>query len=129
MIELNFSNMMEEVIGVSGLPESIIEDFIDKVKGAHKKIEERFWPELAFIDLISQDTSEIKKIAQEVRTESENFLILGIGGSALGPRAILEALSPFHNLQKIPKVFIYDNVDPRTLQQMLAIIDLKTTSV
>ena len=129
MIELNFSNMMEGVIGVSGLPEGIIEDFRRKGEEVHKQIQDRLWPELSFIDLISQDTSEIKKIAQEVRTESENFLILGIGGSALGPRAILEALSPFHNLQKIPKVFIYDNVDPKTLQQMLTIIDLKTTSV
>jgi len=129
MIELNFSNMMEEVIGVSGLPESIIEDFRKKGEEAHKHIQDRLWPGLSFIDLISQDTSEIKKIAQEVRTKSENFLVLGIGGSALGPRAILEALSPFHNLQKIPRVFIYDNVDPKTLKNMLSLVDLKTASV
>ena len=129
MIELNFSNMMEEVIGAGGLSERQIEKLRERAEEADKQIKDRLWPELAFIDLISQDTSEIKKIAEEVRAESENFLILGIGGSALGPRAILEALSPFHNLQKRPRVFIYDNVDPRTLRQILSLTDLKTTFV
>ncbi|MDI6890160.1 MAG: glucose-6-phosphate isomerase [Thermodesulfovibrionales bacterium] len=129
MIELNFSNMMEEVIGVRGLSKRILEDFQGKVIDVHGQIRDRLWPELAFIDLPSQDTSEIKKIAQEVREESENFLILGIGGSALGPKALLEALSPFHNFTKSPKVFIYDNVDPRTLKHILSLIDLKKTSV
>ncbi|MEW6003047.1 MAG: glucose-6-phosphate isomerase [Nitrospirota bacterium] len=129
MIELNFSNMMEKVIGVRGLSENIVESFQEKVKEAHKQIKDRRWPELAFIDLLSQDTSKIKRIAKEVIAESENFLILGIGGSALGPRAILEALSPLHNFQKRPKIFIYDNVDPWTLKRILTLTDLKTTTV
>ncbi len=129
MIGLNFSNMMEDVIGAEGLSERIIENFSGRIEEAHKKIEDRITPELAFIDLHSQDTSEIKNTARHIMEISENFLILGIGGSALGPRAILEAMSPFHNLQKKPRVFIYDNVDPRTLKHILSLIDLKTTSV
>ncbi|MBI5188296.1 MAG: glucose-6-phosphate isomerase [Nitrospirae bacterium] len=129
MIELNFSNMMEEVIGKNGLSERRIEGFRGRVEDAHEQIKDRRWPELAFIDLLSQDTSEIKNIARHIREETEDFLILGIGGSALGPRAILDALSPFHNLQKKPRVFIYENVDPRTLKQILSLIDLKKTSI
>ncbi len=129
MIELDFSNMVEEVIGIKGLSENALVDFREKAEEAHRQIKNRLWPEFSFIDLLSQDTSEIKKIALKVKKESENFLILGIGGSALGPRSLLEALSPFHNLQKRPRVFIYDNVDPRTLRQILSIIDLKKTSV
>lgn len=129
MIELNFSNLMEDVIGVNGLSKGVIENFRDKAENANKQIRDRIWPELVFIDLLSQDTSTIKSTAAHVRKTSENFLILGIGGSALGPRAILEAMSPFHNLQKKPRVFIYDNVDPRTLRHIFSLIDLKTTSV
>src|SRR4030042_1302952 len=121
--------MMEGVIGVNGLSGGIIENFRDRIKNAHKQIRDRARPELAFIDLLSQDTSEIKDTARYIRKTSENFLILGIGGSALGPRAILEALSPFHNLKKKPRVFIYDNVDPRTLKHIISLVDLKTTSV
>ncbi|MBE0425095.1 MAG: glucose-6-phosphate isomerase [Nitrospirae bacterium] len=129
MIELNFSNMMDEIIGRSGLSESTIKDFNKTAENAHAKIKKRLRPELAFLDLLYQDTPEIKNIAKYIRENTENFLLLGIGGSALGPRAILEAISPFHNLQRKPRVFIYDNVDPRTLKNILSFADLKTTSV
>jgi len=129
MIELNFSNMMKEVIGDRGLSKEEVDDFRGRVKEAHRQIKKRLWPELAFIDLIYQDVAEVKRVAREIRKRSENFLILGIGGSALGPRALLEALSPFHNLRKRLKVFIYDNVDPRTLKNILSLIDVKKTSV
>jgi len=129
MLELNFSNMMEDVIGGNGLSGNVIENFRDKAEIANKQIRDRVWPELAFIDLLSQDTSGIKSSAAHVRETSENFLILGIGGSALGPRAILEAMSPFHNLQKKPRVFIYDNVDPRTLKHIFSLVDMNKTSV
>jgi glucose-6-phosphate isomerase len=96
---------------------------------AHRRIKERQSPGLGFLDLISQNTDQIKKTAQYIKKKSENFLILGIGGSALGPRAILDALSPFHNMRKRPLVFIYDNVDPVTLKEILKIIDLRKTMI
>ncbi len=129
MIELNFSNMMEEVIGIKGLTERVLEDSKGKVEEAHIQINVKKWKELEFLDLPYKDTSEIKRIAKEIREDSDNFLVLGIGGSALGPRAVLEALSPFHNLRKSPRVFIYDNVDPRTLNHIISLIDLKKTTV
>jgi glucose-6-phosphate isomerase len=64
-----------------------------------------------------------------VRQESDTFLVLGIGGSALGPRAVLEGLRPLHNLREKPRVFIYDNVDPRTLKSILSLVDLKRTTI
>lgn len=128
MLELNFSNMMQDVIGEKGLSEKQIESVRATARDIHRRIKSKELPELAFIDLLEQDTSEIKKVASEVRKKFENFLVLGIGGSALGPRAILEALSPFHNLDKKPRVFIYDNVDPKTLKRILSLINLKKTT-
>lgn len=129
MLELNFCNMMSEFLGENGISEKQIEALRDVIARAHDNIAERRWPELEFIDLISQDTGEIKKAAEWIRSNSEDFLVLGIGGSALGPRAILEALSPFHNLRKKPRVFICDNVDPRTLKHVLSLIDKEKTIV
>jgi glucose-6-phosphate isomerase len=129
MIQLNFSNMMARIIGANGLSESAIKNLSGRTGEAHIRLKEKLRPELSFINLLSQDTSEIKRTARQIRKTSENFLLLGIGGSALGPKAILEALSPFHNLKKKPRVFIYDNVDPGTLKNILGIVDLKATSV
>ena len=129
MITLNFANMMEEIIGKNGLTEREIEDFKPEAIKAFEQLSQRKWKELDFLDLPEQDTGQIKEIARWVKDSSEYFLLLGIGGSALGPRAILEALSPLHNLRMTPRVFIYDNVDPRTLDAILSIIDLKKTAV
>ncbi len=129
MLSLNFANVMDEVIGDKGLTEREIEDLRPRITDALKQIRDRKWEELAFLDLPEQDTEKIKDLAVKIKNDSENFLLLGIGGSALGPRAIVEALSPLHNLRKKPRIFIYDNVDPRTLSAILSVIDLKKTTV
>lgn len=129
MIELNVANMMDAVIGAKGLNEGRIAGFNGLFSAAHEAIAKRKHPGLAFMDLKEQDTSEIKRMASQVRETSESFLILGIGGSALGPKTILEALSPLHNLRKAPRVFIYDNVDPMTLDALLSVIDIEKTTV
>ncbi|MBF0465695.1 MAG: glucose-6-phosphate isomerase [Nitrospirae bacterium] len=129
MLEVYFGNMLEEVIGEKGLSLNQIEGIREKVLSAHKQIEERKWKELSFLDLGGQTTTEIKKIARHVRETSEHFVILGIGGSAIGPRAILESLSPLHNYRGKPKIHIFDNIDPRTIATMLEIIDPAKTTV
>jgi glucose-6-phosphate isomerase len=129
MITLNFANMMEKVIGPNGTSDEAIEGLKTRVEEIHWEIIGRKRPELEFMGLPDQDTTDVKKLADEIRAESDSFLLLGIGGSALGPRAVIEALSPFHNLREKPKVFIYDNVDPRTLKHILSVIDLRRTTV
>ncbi|MDO8303164.1 MAG: glucose-6-phosphate isomerase, partial [Sedimentisphaerales bacterium] len=65
----------------------------------------------------------VKKIAAEVKG-CENFVVLGIGGSALGNIALQTALNPYmYNLdaaqRKGPRLFIFDNVDPVQLGSFL----------
>ncbi|MCG6551125.1 MAG: hypothetical protein L7F77_02260 [Candidatus Magnetominusculus sp. LBB02] len=129
MLEMHFGNMLEEVIKEKGLSLVEIEEIRDKTAVAHNQICGRKWDELAFIDLVSQDTSAIKEIAAKIVENSDLFLLLGIGGSAMGPRAILEALSPMHNFRHSPKIFIYDNIDPRSLEAIIEVIDTRKTTV
>ncbi len=129
MLELHFSNMMAEVISDKGISEKQVESFRTKVYDINSEIRARKWRELAFLELFEKDTAEVKKTASYIRDNFDNFIILGIGGSALGPRAILDAMSPLHNLDKKPRVFIYDNVDPGSLNRILSLVDLKKTAV
>ncbi|MBI5213285.1 MAG: glucose-6-phosphate isomerase [Nitrospirae bacterium] len=140
MININFSGLMQDSIGKNGLT---MNDFnsID-IKKINESLMSRKYPELEFLDLHKADTSQIKELGKYAGG-FENFILLGIGGSALGPRSILEALSPFHNLVipphppflkggvggLKPRVFIYDNVDPVTLKNILGIADLKNTVI
>lgn len=62
--------------------------------------------------------AEIKKLAAELRPSTENLVVLGIGGSALGNIALQNALnSSVYNLlprdkRGGPRLFVLDNVDP-----------------
>jgi len=130
MITLDFTNIMSESIGRdNGLTSEDINSLKDRFKEIHANILQRRLPELYFLDLPDQDTDDICAIADNIRSNADYFLLLGIGGSALGPMAMLEALKPFYNLKNSPKIFIYDNVDPATLTSILSIIDLKKTIV
>ncbi len=126
MIKVDFSNLMQDSIGGNGLSK---DDFkrIDS-NALNTAIQSRQYPGLEFLDLPQSDTSAIKE-AGKYAAQFENFLLLGIGGSALGPRSILDAMNPFHNTRNKPKVFIYDNVDPMTLKCILDSVDLKKTVI
>ncbi|MCX7987947.1 MAG: hypothetical protein N2647_00700, partial [Thermodesulfovibrio sp.] len=125
MVRFDFSNILSQEIGEKGLDFDEIEK---TTKKAISLLSEKKYKELDFLNLHNQDLKDIKEIGKKAR-EYEYFIILGIGGSALGPKVILESLSPFHNLRKKPKVFIYDNVDPATLKNIIEIIDLKKTLI
>lgn len=121
--------MMSEAIGSNGLDANDINSLKERLHEIHADIVQRRLPELYFLDLPKQDTEEINAIAHSIRSKSNYFLLLGIGGSALGARALVEALKPLYNLKNYPKIFIYDNLDPTTLTSILSIINLNKTTV
>lgn len=125
MVKLDFSNILSEEIGQKGIQISELEEIAKK---AISLISEKPYRELDFIELHKQDLTQVKEFAKKAK-DYEYFVLLGIGGSALGPKVILEALSPMHNLKKKPKVFIYDNVDPLTFKNIIELVDLKRTLI
>ena len=78
----------------------------------------------------------VKEFASMVEGRFDNVLVLGIGGSALGGIAVTEALlKPYWNLltteqrKGLPRIFFLDNIDPDSINGLLAILDLKKTLV
>ena len=72
----------------------------------------------------TQYPKQVKEMAAQVRSACENFVVLGIGGSALGNIALQTALNPYlYNLdekqRKGPRLFVFDNVDPHQLGSFL----------
>ncbi len=91
--------------------------------------------ELGFADL-PRDRAAAEaavSLGRDLAARFENLLVLGIGGSSLGGRAILSALChPFHNLlprerRGAPRVFFPDNSDPATFEALLGTLDLGET--
>ncbi len=76
-----------------------------------------------------------KQRAQEVKAQGdvEYFVVLGIGGSALGTTAMVHALAPLYQQWKPapgqPRVFVLDNVDPDWLGEFFASIPLQRAHI
>ena len=60
-------------------------------------------------------------------------MVLGIGGSALGPIAIQQALNHLHynelpaEKRGGPRLYVEDNIDPERMAALLDVIDVKKT--
>lgn len=75
------------------------------------------------------------KVAEELSNRYQNLVLIGIGGSALGPRALFKALRhPFHNMLPVEKrskgmnLYFIENIDPDTFIDTLNSINLKDTA-
>jgi len=81
--------------------------------------------ELPFYDLpVAKDAlAKIKALAAEVRGESDTLVVLGIGGSALGTKTLIDALG-----SKTPRVVVADNIDPWSFGALLDGLDLSRTA-
>lgn len=135
-ITFDFTNMMSDTIGEEhGIKKSEIDALRDKVKLIDKDLKsKRKDGILPFFDLPYQDIGSISKAAEEIKTGFENFVLIGIGGSSLGPKALHKALNPpyYNELPKekrkgCPKIYFLENVDPDSLNAALDAIDLKKT--
>ena len=135
-IKYDFNFMMSEFIGPeNGVARDEVDALADKADAVHKELaSKRKDGSLPFFDLPYQDTSAIKELADELAGEFDNFVLLGIGGSALGPIALNSALRhPHHNVQTKkerggrPRMFFVDNVDPDQFTHLIESIKLDKT--
>lgn len=93
------------------------------------------WPEELLEDLkVNRDKSLVARLeacGSRLRATSDSVVILGIGGSYMGMRAMFEALrSPFHNEQSrktradVPRIYFEGwNVDSDQQQTLLSLLD------
>ena len=137
-IRVDFNFMMREQIGDEyGLDAEDMDFLSSHVKEIHNELTaKRGSGEIGFFDLPYQDTGPVKSLAKDIAANFENFLLIGIGGSALGPLAIHNALnSPFYNqltgggAKRRPRLYFLDNVDPDETTALLEMLDLKKTVI
>ncbi|MBQ5417761.1 MAG: glucose-6-phosphate isomerase, partial [Oscillospiraceae bacterium] len=84
-------------------------------------------------DYDKSEFSRIKAAAEKVRKNSDILIVIGIGGSYLGARAVIDLLkSPFYNNLKKDTPDIYyvgNNINPTYLNEVLSICEGKDIAV
>ena len=136
-IRLDYNNMMADYIGREGITDAELDAVKPQAAKAFAYVKDNAgkgmlgWAELAYNqDAIVED---IIATAKEVRARFKAFVVLGIGGSALGPIAVFQALKHLHynelsdDKRNGPKFYVEDNVDPERMNALLDIIDPKET--
>jgi len=137
-IRFDFNNMMSDYIGKEeGISEKDLSAVSATVKGAYESVIAQGgegwqgWMDLPFNQ--KEIVEDILQTAKKVRKEFKTFVVLGIGGSALGPIAVFQALRHLHynelpyKMRKGPKFYVEDNVDPERMAALLDVVDVKTT--
>ncbi|HNX00018.1 MAG TPA: glucose-6-phosphate isomerase, partial [Candidatus Cloacimonadota bacterium] len=125
-IQFDYQNLLHTQKIRSGIPKEIIEQSEQQIKVAHQTIlDERKHGKLGFYELPDQDVSHITSYIDKIKGKFNTIVVLGIGGSALGNKAIYSALKVEKQLKN--KVLVADNVDPLMLKEILDQVDLKKT--
>lgn len=124
----------------SGVPTSEILKYNEKVVKIHEEMKAKKDDEKEFLGWLELPTNydkdefeRIKKAAEKIKKDSEILVVIGIGGSYLGARAVIESLThSFYNLEKrnTPKVFFAgNNMSPRYILDLIDLIGDRDFSV
>ena len=136
-IRFDYNNMMTDYVGEKGITEEELASYKITAKNAFAAVKEgrgknmMGWTELAYNQ--NEVVEDIIATAKDIRKKFDTFVVLGIGGSALGPMAIFQALCHLHHnelkksVRKAPKFYVEDNVDPERMAALLDVIDVNKT--
>jgi len=127
-IRIDFSNMMAPAV-TDGIAERAWKRSAKRFREAHHAVRQLHASgTLGFFDLPNDQTllEQTLDYAREARRQYDDVVVLGIGGSALGPIALRTALRPYawNSLPPearggFPRLHVLDNVDPETIAALL----------
>jgi glucose-6-phosphate isomerase len=123
-IQFDFNNAMTTMVGDHGFSAQEIAAADGMIKNAINALKTK---PLGFRKLPKGQAAivdDILETAAHVRKNYDTFVVLGIGGSALGPIAVEQALT---DGQSKMKLIVEDNVDPERLARVFGSLDLKRT--
>lgn len=132
-IKLNLEN--------AGIKKEEIMKYREKVAEIHKELYAKSDDEKEFVgwlklptDYDKEEFARIKECAERIKKDSKVFLVIGIGGSYLGARAVIESLTnTFYNMlpdRKTPQIlFVGNNMNPNYVNDLIELIGNKDLSI
>ena len=130
----DFTNLTEKAVGKHGVPDSMLDSLKDRACTIDLEIRKRREAgEYPYRDLPYKEIDDILDFSRTAKNKFENFVNVGIGGSALGAQALVMSLChPHHNLLEPAvsggmRMFFADNIDPDYLKGMFDVCDPSKT--
>ena len=127
----------------SGVEQKTIMQYKERVEQIHHELHKRANDENDFVGWLELPTNydkeefqRIKEAAKRIQEDSEVLVVIGIGGSYLGARSVIESLtSTFDNMlpeekRKHPQVlFVGNNLSPNYINDLIEVLGTKDFSV
>ena len=134
-VTLDYNKMTDKFLGDKGFTAKDLSKYARKASAAHRFVKENRgkdelfmgWTELPYNQ--TEIVADILETAKTIRANFQYFVVLGIGGSALGPTMAFNALCHLHYndlpkaKRKGPKFYVEDDVDPVRMRDLLDVID------
>ena len=131
-IKINFDNV--------GIDKKEVMKYKEEVENIHKDLHRRANDEEDFVGWLelptNYDKEEFKRIeeaAKRIKSDSDILVVIGIGGSYLGARATIEALtSTFENMKQDNKtkiLYVGNNLSPNYINDLIEVIGDKDFSI
>ncbi|MDD2561031.1 MAG: glucose-6-phosphate isomerase, partial [Eubacteriales bacterium] len=137
-IVLDVNHLMADRVGHPyGISREQILRWADPASAAFRAVNEARgtgwlgWTELPYNQ--EEIVKNIEDTAKNIQERFDAFVVLGIGGSALGPIAVHQALQHlrYNELPKeqrhYPRFYVEDNIDPERMRALLDVIDVRYT--
>ena len=134
---LDYNFLLAEMVGEEhGIRETDL-NYVRKRAGrfARDVSRKRKAGELGFFGLPYDRAGQERILAEadRVRKRFRNLVVLGLGGSSLGTKALHQALNPkeynVYPRKGCPRLFLLDNIDPRAMADVIEILDPDETAV
>ncbi len=133
-MKLGYGRMFSDRLDARhGLPRGVLDELASRFPSIQDEVRSRrHLGEYGFLGLGDQEGTigALHRFADGVGQAFDHVLVLGIGGSALGTRALLSALKPaeWNELsdearEYFPRLTVLENVDPATVAGALGRID------
>jgi glucose-6-phosphate isomerase len=134
---LDYSNMLKPRLADRGIDPADLDGLADRFDVVLQDVERRRAAgELGFLELPYERAlvERIRSFADGFGQAFDTVVVLGIGGSALGAIMLREALLRPHwneldddSRDYFPRLYVLDNVDPTTIEPLLARLDMRRT--
>ena len=120
-----------------------IKEYTEKVEELHEELHSKVEDENEFLGWLNlpsnynkKEFEKIKKCAEKIKKDSEILLVIGIGGSYLGARAVIESLThTFYNYlpkeqTRAPKIlYVGNNISGTYVEDLLDLIGDRDISI
>lgn len=137
MIKVNYNNMLSRTLGAQGITDEQLREISPALRQARANAELKRGEGMQgwMLSPYNQKevVKEILKVAADVQKRCDAFVVLGIGGSALGATALFNAFKHLYynelprSVRKYPRLYVIDNVDPERMNALFDVIDLENT--